>query len=409
MWPESRLELYKLDPQVPVHRLTIVQVALQLGVYAYYVWFHPFSKFPGPPLSKIFNLPWLYTTLIKGNGPKSLLGLHQKYGKIVRLGPNHLAIDGSIGFPQVFGNRKVDHPKQANYFLDFPDSIIGSNTEVHRRQRRQLNPAFSESALKEQEPTIWRSVDLLLEKLGEKEASGEPVNIVEWVNFTIFDIIGDLMFAETFHSLERSGYHPWVQSIFTGVRMASIARFLRWYIPNWVLVMCMHLSGVMKLVHQNRAFAKQRSQARMDIGAVPEEGRRDFMTYMMRKDRNGEGLSETEIFANSPLIVGAGSETSATALAGLFFHLAQTPWAYKAVTDEIRTKFSSTDEINAQRVSSLEYLIVCIDETLRIYPPVCESPPRESTADTVVDGNFFPKGVSFLPHHQIWILSDVLA
>ncbi|KAK5046185.1 hypothetical protein LTR84_008642 [Exophiala bonariae] len=367
-------------------------VLLQLCICVYRIWFHPLSKYPGPAILKVVSFPWIYTTLIKGTGPRSILELHRKCGKIVRLGPNHLAVDGSIGFPQVFGNRKVDHPKLPGFFIDFPNAIIGSNREVHRRQRRQLNPAFSDLAVKEQESIVTRYVDLLLDKLSEQEALQKHVNIVEWLNFTTFDVIGDLTFGESFHSLEQSGYHPWVLNIVNSVRIASIARFLLWYIPPAVLSIGLKGTGIMKLAHEARFYAKEKALARISLGPVPKDGRRDFMTYMLNKEQNGGGMSETEIVANSPFLVGAGSETIATALSSLFFHLASNPSIYKAVADELRSKFHSKEDITVQSTTSLQHLNACIEETLRIYPPVCESPPRISLADGVVDGNYIPKG-----------------
>jgi cytochrome P450 len=59
--------------------------------------------------------------------------------------------------------------------------------------------------------------------------------------------------------------------------------------------------------------------------------------------------------------------------------------------DEIRSAFSSMDEITADSVSNLEYLGAVIEEGLRIFPPAPFGPPRVSTGATV-DGVYVPKG-----------------
>ena len=148
------------------------------------------------------------------------MALYRRYCKIICLGPNHVYLDGFIAFPQVFGCRKVDYPMAPSYFFDFPDTVIGSSHEAHRRQRRQLGPAFTEASIREQEIIIMSDMDLLIEKLAEQESLSKPVNIVQWLNFTVLDIIGDLTYAQSFHSLENSSYDAWITKIFKGVGLA---------------------------------------------------------------------------------------------------------------------------------------------------------------------------------------------
>jgi cytochrome P450 len=89
--------------------------------------------------------------------------------------------------------------------------------------RRLLNHAFSETALREQEPLMNEYFDLLVQKLREKidgPAKGR-VNIVRWFNFTTFDLVGDLCFGEDFDALRTEEYvYPLTTCLF--LRIASI-------------------------------------------------------------------------------------------------------------------------------------------------------------------------------------------
>lgn len=71
--------------------------------------------------------------------------------------------------------------------------------------RRNLNPMFSESAMRAQEPILKGYIDLLIQRL--HEICSEPVDIVAWLNYTTFDIIGDLTFGESFDCLKTSKLH----------------------------------------------------------------------------------------------------------------------------------------------------------------------------------------------------------
>lgn len=375
-------------------------IAYQLGACVYRVWFHPLSRFPGPRLMSAIYLPYLYRNYVLGTWVTDAVELHRKYGPAVRIGPNHLALDGSIGWPEVFAHRpsgKAEYPKQPGFFFASGEhTIIGAPRETHRRQRRQLGHAFSDAALKEQESLITGYINLLLERLAERADTGKPVNIVDWFNFTTFDIIGDLTFADSFHSLENNGYHPWVLSIFKGIRGGALVRFFKSYIPFSIVSLGFKYNTSMKQYKQNRLFAIEKAKARMSMGAEPKDGRRDFMTYMLRKNREGEnGMMEHEILATSPLLVLAGSETTATALSGLWFYLSQNPSAYKTLAEEVRSRFTAEADINLRTTASLEYLHACMEEILRIYPPAAETPPRQSPGD-IINGHYVPEGVCFL-------------
>lgn len=89
----------------------------------------------------------------------------------------------------------------------------------------------------------------------------------------------------------------------------------------------------------------------------------------------------------------AGSETTATFLSAVTYHLCRTPQAYGKLTKKIRETFRNYEDIQGHTAESLVYLKAIIDEALRIYPPVPVGLPRISPGETV-DGHFVPKGVS---------------
>jgi cytochrome P450 len=56
---------------------------------------------------------------------------------------------------------------------------------------------------------------------------------------------------------------------------------------------------------------------------------------MIRNKKDGQGISYEEILANSLGFIVAGSETTATALAGLTIYLTENKKAYRRLTEEI--------------------------------------------------------------------------
>lgn len=64
------------------------------------------------------------------------------------------------------------------------------------------------------------------------------------------------------------------------------------------------------------------------------------------------------------------------------------------VTQEVRSAFTSADEITLLSVSKLDYMLACLHETLRVYPPVGQGIVREiGKTGQHVAGEFVPPGV----------------
>ena len=124
------------------------------------------------------------------------------------------------------------------------------------------------------------------------------------------------------------------------------------------------------------------------------EDRGDFMSYILRhKDSAGIQRGELDTIA-ATLIVG-GSETTATLLSGVTYYLLKTPHAYKKLCVEVRSAFTSNDQITLVATGQLQYLAAVLEEGLRIFPPVPASLPRVVPEEgEVIDGEHVPAGVS---------------
>lgn len=75
------------------------------------------------------------------------------------------------------------------------------------------------------------------------------------------------------------------------------------------------------------------------------------------------------------------------------FFLLKNPECYKRLTQEIRQRFSSYQDISATSAQQLPYLQAVISEGLRIYPPGPQGLPRISPGK-FIGGFFIPPGVS---------------
>lgn len=94
------------------------------------------------------------------------------------------------------------------------------------------------------------------------------------------------------------------------------------------------------------------------------------------------------------LTLDTGTETTATELSGLIFYLLKNPQAMKKLVSEIREKFSSEQAMAMEDIARLEYLHACLEESLRLYPPVPIGLPRIIPAGgATICGKHVPGGV----------------
>lgn len=102
-----------------------------------------------------------------------------------------------------------------------------------------------------------------------------------------------------------------------------------------------------------------------------------------------------ELYANSTLLVLAGSESTASGLAGVTFQLLKHPEPLKKAVEEIRSAFATEDEIFPESVKRLPYLSALVSEGLRMYPPFPEGLPRLTPRQgAMICGQWVPGGVS---------------
>ena len=83
----------------------------------------------------------------------------------------------------------------------------------------------------------------------------------------------------------------------------------------------------------------------------------------------------------------------ATCLAAATYYLLKTPDAYAKLKSEIRNRYQSYEEIDAESALQLGYLQAVISEALRIHPPGSQGFPRVSPG-LEIDGYYVPQGVS---------------
>ncbi|EFW98568.1 60S ribosomal protein l3 [Grosmannia clavigera kw1407] len=367
-----------------------VALLLLLGKILYNLFFHPLRKYPGPLVNRASYLGYVYV-LMRGDLPQKVLEWHEQYGPVIRIMPDQLSFVKPEAWKDIYGyNTGTEEMSKLQTFYN----AVGGRSIVteplrgrHRNLRRLLAHGFSDRAMRDQEPLIAGYVDLLIQRLHERTLP-EAVDMRTWYNWMAFDIIGDLAFGESFGSMDQVRYHPWVDAIANKVSTMGL------FITATLLHLRRPLMLAAGLIFPGReeveSLAMQRVEKRMALGTE----RPDFLEGLLRQRKEDNmTLSIDDIAKNAEMLVLAGSETTATLLTGLTYLLLRNRAVLDRLTAEVRSSFASASEITLISVGKLPYMLACIDEGLRMYPPVPVGLPRVvPAAGAIIAGDFVPGG-----------------
>ena len=358
---------------------------------------HPLRSYPGPKLWAVSYLPRAYHGVL-GTLDTTLLKLHQKYGVCIRTAPNDLSYVTGQAWKDIYAHQhgRPELPKDPARTSVEPNgapSIISAGKEDHSRHRKLFSHAFSEKGIREQEPRINEYVELLMDRLKAAARDNTSQDIVDWLNRTTFDIIGDLAFGESFHGLRDRRTHEWIGAIWGFLRYRILSFEFETYGIGFLMqyVIPKDMAVGLKMHYE---YAVEKVNTRSKLGG----NRGDFWDKVTLKNEQNnadvEGMSMGEMSNNASLLVLAGSETTATLLSGATWLLLTNPKHLEGLTSDIRASYASNDEIRLLNVNRSEYLLAVLEESLRLYPPAPGLISRIATkGGVIVNGQFVPENV----------------
>ncbi|KAI5919545.1 averantin oxidoreductase [Camillea tinctor] len=374
----------------------ILLPVLYYGIwFIYNLYFHPLAKYPGPRLAGATPW-WIALTYARGTTSADLLKVHNKYGPVVRTSPNELSYINPPQWKEIYGHRppgQEEFAKDKKYHAGLKGKplLINADRGYHSEIRKLFAHGFSEKALREQEPVLQGYVDLLMQKLRENSQDGHlPVDISMWYNFTTFDFVGFLTFGESFNCLQSSQLHKWVHIFFSLAKYMAYSQAIS-RMPRLIQTAAMTW-GIPASVKSQVATLHQLNKEKTKYRIECESQVPDFMDKLIDAYKSGK-MTFGQIMGNGQLLIAAGSETTATLLSGLTFLLLKHSRVYEKLTKEIRGSFQSPEEITVVGVNRCKYLLACIEEALRVYPPSPQPHHRVVPAGgATVDGEYLPAG-----------------
>lgn len=357
--------------------------------------------------------------------------LHQKYGKMVRLGPRYVSVADPAAVPMVLGTRPtwekvrqstgscVTLPrtnltgKQAGSYHPLgvvtkgkvmPGIVSITSEDYITNIKKGVGNAFATYTLLDYERVLDESQEEVIQVFRKRQ--GAQFDMIPWLFYFTIDAISRIAFSET-PAFVSSGSD-------VGNTLRSITeRFEHW--ARWGA-----LPALERIIYKNSLLrmasikgsplgimASDKLQARSSMKEPPAQ--KDLLAkFMDAAEKHPEAISTGSIISLITSTIAAGSDTTALTLSAIFYFLMKNPEIYSKLLDEFKSaaqagKLSNPPQWN--EVNVLPYLDVVIKEALRVYPVGQWSIDRiVPKGGATLAGKFLPEdtvvGFQQLPVHR---------
>lgn len=142
-----------------------------------------------------------------------------------------------------------------------------------------------------------------------------------------------------------------------------------------------------KYVATSRRMAAERLAKRTNVP------RFDIFSRLITDESREDAIDL--LTAQAGTLAAGGTETTSSAMGVLTYYLLKNPQTLQRLQDELRTAFTTIDEITGRATQQCEYLNAVIEEGLRICAPIPFGLPRVvPPGGATIAGEFIPEGVS---------------
>ncbi|KAF9224511.1 cytochrome P450 [Gyrodon lividus] len=419
--------------------VTVMQgvIGVLLPSFAYFIWRnfldkHPLDNIPGPPsqnwvfgnLKQVFDpYGWDYNQM-----------LADRYGPIVKIhglfGRRHLAVYDPKALHHMLVKQQ-DIYEECEVLLGanklvFGMGVLATVGDHHRKQRKLLNPAFSNSHIQEMTPIFREIATNLCGSIAEQVKYGpREVNMLEWLTRTAFESVGQCGLGCSFDNLKEGGEHPYPKAIKTlsqalymtfnvrdllpyliNIGPASLRRYILKKTPSELVQDIVNVVDAMDRTCTEVFEAKKKAFAEGDDAVMQQVGQgKDIMSILLRANMaasDEDRLPDSELSAQMSSLVSAAMETTSGALSRILLTLAHHPDVQERLRAEYKEAKAEKGELDHDDLLNLPYLEAVCRETLRLYPPVT-SLTRTTRKDSVLPFSTTVKGMDGKEINQVMV------
>ncbi|GKT65505.1 pisatin demethylase [Colletotrichum tofieldiae] len=352
----------------------------------------PLRGYPGPFLASTTRL-WKVLSTASRHTHLDHIALHRKYGTVVRIAPNEVSIASPEAARLVLSAGKRFY-KTAFYAVfpppENPDIFTEIDEDAHARKKKVANLPYSMAAMQQLGPFIDDTIDLLVTKLGGFETqpmeykAHNSVNLGTWLHYFAFDVLGEVAFSRSFGFLaEGKDLEGAIATIDRSQAYNGIVGQVPWVDhllrrnPLWKLVPTFDTKNApitriaLSEMERRKPFDKE-SEGKLRN----DDGRQDLLASLIKGHlKTPEKFTEGDVFAVAHGAIFAGSDSTASTMQSLFWHVLSYPQVQARLVTEILNAVKAgvlpaTGNISWKEAQQLPYFQACLKEAMRVRPAV---------------------------------------
>ncbi|KAG2374254.1 hypothetical protein C9374_011091 [Naegleria lovaniensis] len=263
----------------------------------------------------------------------------------------------------------------------FGVNVVFSNGDEWKRQRKVLDPSFynierfTQTFVENAQKTM-SLLNKLFQDKGIQEIEISPSDVTARM---ALDVLGLTIFGEDFDYLSQLVPNHKSASNESNKKALDAYHYVMNNIGN----------AARLFIGKPYTSLPLESNVKMDESI---EVFQRFLDSIIEKCRKQKDDKNTLLHSMIEAVDDEGHETTASALAFLFYSLAKNPQVQEKLYEEIVSTFSSGEDIsNYNKLQNMTYLDCVLKENMRLYPPISQLPPRILTSSQVIDGYKIPK------------------
>ncbi|KAI0552332.1 cytochrome P450 [Xylaria curta] len=359
----------------------------------------PLKAYPGPALAKYTNW-WRFGKVRTGQYHLHMLKLHDRYGPIVRIGPNLLDIDMPEIIKTVYGSdtnwRKTEFYQNNSAVIDGKityqlfSEIDPAN---HARMKRPIVKYFTQSNVLSKEILMDKAIKNICRHLNAS-FNDKDCDLGEWIAFCAWDILGMMVFSQPF------GYMDNGRDFDGTIKIADQA--LDYFAAVGQMPLLDHLldkNPIMRLGPPNlgnitRIAAEHLVNRLQGVNHIQADVP-DFLQNFVDAKNSRPEVTETDVLVNLLTTLIAGADTTAITIRTIFYYTLKSPEIYNRLESEILdAKLGQPASYRLSR--AIPYLEATVREAMRIHPAVCMLLERyvPEPGLSLPDGSFIPAGTA---------------
>ncbi|CEJ58848.1 Putative Benzoate 4-monooxygenase cytochrome P450 [Penicillium brasilianum] len=363
---------------VPVIGAISLVLALLTVIYRLYA--HPLAGFPGPKLAAATFLYEFYYDIIKGGMYIwEIERMHEIYGPIVRINPRELHIKDPSYYDIIHAGGSRKRAKDPRYAVAFgaPNSLVGTIHHDHHRLRRSyLSNYFSKRSIANLTPYIHQKVDQLIHRFENAYNHSTVLHLqLDFAALTA-DVITQYCYGWSYGYLDdpnSAQSNDLVDAVAGLMAMFHINRFF----PFLITIFLAAPPAVVRLLQPQMASlfdvkARLRRQAEDVVKKKTAENSDSCVNdtifdALVSPSVPPHEKSLDRLEDESALLLGAGTETTARAIAVSMFHLMNNQEMGLKLREELKTVLKSPQsKASWTDLEKLPYLTGAVNEGLRL-------------------------------------------